>query len=304
MILGPLREPEGFLHRLKSNGNEAANLEAMMRLEAARSRVAGTVRTRTGRMMVMMVLAFVVLGGVVTGCQEEDGETAEETGLSQETGVADGSAAANSITTTGSETTLVSPDEAVIYVTVETRDEEAAAAVDQNAKQMKKVITRLEQEQVPEEAIETSNVTVNPEGRHDPNTGRLIPEGYRATNTVKVTLTDLERVGTVFSAAVDAGANNVRGPEWRLADDSAPLKEALKKAAQVARAKAEALAEAEGVQVGDVLMMREESASVPPRFATTYQSAMDMAAMPEAAPVNPQDLEVRASVIVTYRLER
>lgn len=274
-----------------------------------------------GKILLGAVLLLALVGLAVAGCQADTEETASGDNSSRETLSEEDSAVSsspqvlsgenssapsstlNSITTTGRETTLASPDEAVIYVTVETRGEEAAAAVDENARQMKEVITRLEQEEVPEEAIQTSNVTVHPEGRHDPDTGRLIPEGYRARNTVEVTLTDLERVGDIYSAAVEAGANNVRGPEWRLADDSAAVRDALKKAARVARTKAEALAEAEGAQVGDALVIREESASVPPMyFEPTMGMAAD-AARVESVPVNPQDLQVRASVTVTFRLQ-
>lgn len=274
-----------------------------------------------GKILLGAVLLLALVGVAGAGCQADTEETASGDKSSQETlseedsavssspqVLSEGNSSApfstvNSITTTGRETTLASPDEAVIYVTVETRGEEAAAAVDENARQMKEVITRLEQEEVPEEAIQTSNVTVHPEGRNDPDTGRFIPEGYRARNTVQVTLTDLERVGDIYSAAVEAGANNVQGPEWRLADDSAAVRDALKKAARVARTKAEALAEAEGVQVGDVLVMREESASVPPMY---FETTMGMAADAErvqSVPVNPQDLQVRASVTVTFRLQ-
>lgn len=245
---------------------------------------------------VPLALVAVLAVGLLAGCQEQAAVTQ---GTSEEASVQ----ILDTVTTGGQGTVLAAPDEAVLFISVETQAEEAAAAVDQNAQQMDAVIARLQEEGVPEDAIQTSNVAVFPEGQPDPQTGQVVPDRYRATNTVQVTLTDLERVGQIYSAAVEAGANNVRGPEWRLSEDSVAVQEALKKAAAAARGKAAALAEAEGATVGEVLVMHEDSASSPPVLMRDTAEAM-AAGEVAPTPVNPQDLEVTASVTVTYRLER
>ena len=128
---------------------------------------------------------------------------------------------------------------------------------------LQKVLDRLKSEGVAAEAIETTNVSVYPIRTYNPETGQETLTGYRAQNSVTVTLADAGQVGKVLSAAVEAGANIVSGPVWKLSDDTAAVAAALKKAVANARTKAEALAEAQGVKVGDVVMMNESSVDVP-----------------------------------------
>ncbi|GAB4251200.1 MAG: hypothetical protein Kow00129_12080 [Thermoleophilia bacterium] len=270
--------------------------DSSLKSKAARVQVAASPGS-WGRGAVWAALVLLAAAALLVGCQSE-------TAVTQGQGTEESPVVLDAVTTSGTGKVLASPDEALLYVTVETQASEAAAAVDENAQRMESVIQRLEEEGVPEEAIQTSNVTVFPEARHDPETNRMVTDSYRATNTVQVTLRELERVGEIYSAAVEAGANNVRGPEWRLSEDSVAVQEALKKAAAAARGKAEALAEAEGLAVGEVVVMHEDAASIPPVFfGRGEEMAMDEAALAQT-PVNPQDLEVTASVTITYRLDR
>jgi uncharacterized protein YggE len=164
-------------------------------------------------------------------------------------------------------------------------------------------VDRLKAVGVSDEAIATENVSVYPVRTYNPETGEESLSGYRAQNTVTVTLSDTATVGTVLATAVEAGGTNVAGPEWRLADDSAVIRQALEEATADARQKAEALAAAAGVGLGDVLMLSESGATTPP---VVYEDTRAMAADTAVAipPVSPKDLEVTASVTATYRLKR
>jgi len=209
----------------------------------------------------------------------------------------------DSITVSGEGLVKAGPDEATLTIIVETDAPDAPQTLDANSKQMTQVLERLKAEGLDEASLQTSNVAVYPNRRWDPQTDRETVEGYRAQNSIRVTLTDLTKVGDVFTAATEAGANNISGPEWRLAEDSAAVSQALDKAFASARAKAETLAKAAGLTLGDVLTMQESSVSIPPIMYDTRGSA-DMAAAEalKAAPINPMDLEVRGSVTLTFRL--
>jgi len=120
-----------------------------------------------------------------------------------------------------------------------------------------------------------------------------------------VTLKDAAVIGKVLAAAVEAGVNNFSGPVWRLRDDSAAVSEALTQAVADARSKAEALAAAQGVKVGDVIMMNEGSVQTP--AAQVYYEAYDLgagAAKVAPPPISPAALDVTATVTVTYALDR
>ncbi len=216
-------------------------------------------------------------------------------------------AAPDTITVLGKATVSSPPDEAVLTLTVESDGTDPGAAMNANSAAVTKVMERLKAEGVEATAIETANVTVYPVRAYNQQTGEETLTGYRAQNTVTVTLKDADAVSKVLSAAVEAGVNNFSGPVWRLRDDSAAVADALKQAVENAKTKAETLAGAQGVKVGNVLMMNEGSVSVP--ISPVYYEAYDMArsvagAAVEAPPISAASLDVTATVTVTYVLNR
>jgi uncharacterized protein len=209
----------------------------------------------------------------------------------------------DTISVTGMGTVLAAPDEAVLIVSVETEGDQAAPTADENARQMQDVVDRLRQEGLSDEALETAAVNVYP--IHEMTDGRGAPRvtGYRAQNTLRVTIAETADVGRIYAAAVEAGANNIMGPEWRLSDDSVAVQEALAKAVGVARGKADALAEAAGVSVGRVVKLREDSASFPMYDTMERAAAEDMDGVAQP-PIQEQQLTVTATVNVVFQLGR
>jgi uncharacterized protein len=104
----------------------------------------------------------------------------------------------------------------------------------------------------------------------------------------------LERAGAALQAAVGAGANQVDGPSLTKADSDKLYADALRAAVADARARAEVLAAAAGVKVGEVVSIVEGSTSSGP-------IAYDMAASPEA-PIQPGTQDIEATVTVTFAI--
>lgn len=258
-------------------------------------------RRRAPWLMTMATLLFaVILALGLAGCQSDDSTTAPlqgESGSSQQL--------VDTITVNGTATVTAVPDEAVITVSVETDGATPAEALDANSKQAQAVVDRLKAEGVSDEAIDTQNVSVYPNRTYNPETGQETLDGYRAQNTVTVTLTDISTIGKVLAAATEAGGTNVSGPEWRLADDTEAVKQALQEATADARQKAEVLAAAAGVVVGDVIVLNESGATTPPIVYTeAYRAAGAADSMAATPPISPQELDVVGSVVVTYRINR
>jgi uncharacterized protein YggE len=226
-------------------------------------------------------------------------------------GTSSASPALNTVSATGQATIYAAPDQAMLVVSVQNDAADAATAMDQNAKTMKTVIDRLKAEGLADTAIETTGVQVYPLEAPivEPvpsTTGPVTPRvtGYRAQNTVQVTITKLDTVGPIYAAAIEAGANNVSGPMWRLSDDSTAVKDALKKAVASAKGKADALAGAAGASVGAVLSL-SDNASIGP-LVNYYGASMDAAkaGAVSAPPVQQQQLEITASATAVYELKR
>ena len=80
---------------------------------------------------------------------------------------------------------------------------------------------------------------------------------YQASNIVEVTVRDVDRAGAAVTAATEAGANIVSGPDLRMADPEAAANRAYAAAYRAARARAEAYAGAAGLTVARVLSIRD-----------------------------------------------
>jgi uncharacterized protein YggE len=207
----------------------------------------------------------------------------------------------------GEATVTSPPDEAVLTLAVESDAADPGASMNKNAAAVSAVLARLKDEGVDEADIQTANVSVYPLRTYNPETGAEKLTGYRSQNSVRVTLADAKQVGKVLSAAIAAGANNVSGPVWTLSDDTAAAAKALKSAAENARTKAEALAEALGVGLGDVMMISENSVQGP--VYPTYAGMLDTAALKGGGgvadtPISAGSLDVTATVTVTFVLKR
>lgn len=124
-----------------------------------------------------------------------------------------------------------------------------------------------------------------------------LPQGfYTATNSVEVTIRNLDTAGKVLSAATSAGANQLYGIRFEIEDPSGLLAEARKKAVEDARARAEKLAQLAGVKLGPAVSITElDGGGGPvPMFA--------MAKMDSAAPVERGELTVTSTVQIVFAL--
>jgi hypothetical protein len=178
----------------------------------------------------------------------------------------------------------------------------ALEAQKQIAQVMQRVIKEIKAQGIPEEKIRTAGLSLNPVYSHPaPRTGQE-PEaprivGYRASNTVRVQVDEMDRVGAVIDAGIGAGANQLNSLAFDLRDDLKFRQQALQLAAREARAKAETIAAALNLQLGEVIEVREEG--IPPTYPVERRFAAPAAA---ATPVQPGQVQVNAGVSVRFRL--
>lgn len=143
------------------------------------------------------------------------------------------------------------PDEARFQAGVNTWAANARAAADANAQAIRKVVTALRGAGVAEKDIQTRAVNVQRVDWGD-RKGQ-----YQASNIVAVTVRDIDRTGAAVTAATEAGANIVSGPDLRMSDPEAAANSAYGAAYKAARARAEAYAEAAGMEIARVLTIRD-----------------------------------------------
>jgi uncharacterized protein len=181
-----------------------------------------------------------------------------------------------SISVTASGEATLSPDLALVSLTVSGSGKELPSTRDEVNARASAVLARLRDLGVADADLIAPDVAINPD--YDYRRGqRLI--GYRVARRILARVRDLERLGEVLDGVVAAGANEVHGAQMMASDPSAAEQAALAEAVTSAQAKAAALAHAAGVKLGAVTRIEEQPdlGSIPmPRMQA-------MAAMPESA---------------------
>jgi uncharacterized protein YggE len=195
----------------------------------------------------------------------------------------------DTVTTLGHGVITVAPDEATVTAGVHTQAASASAALAENAKLMTKAIAALKA--AGGQDLQTQQVSLYPQ---------TSPEGqvtsYVADNSVSAK-TKIADAGALIDAAVGAGANTVSGPTLSVSDRDARYRDALGKAVQDARLKAEALAKAGGFGVGPISSVTEQSGGgVTPVFAS------GAVAKDAATPIEPGTADITGDVSVTFRI--
>jgi uncharacterized protein YggE len=205
-----------------------------------------------------------------------------------------------SVTASAEGVVSAAPDQAEIDIGVTTEATDAKQAAQQNAQKVDRVLAALRRTLGSKSDLRTIGYSLNPVYDYPREGGEPRLKGYAASNVVRARTGDLDRVGGVIDAAIAAGANNITGLRFMLKDDAAVKSEALRQAAQEARRKAEAIAQALGVRVVRVLAAQESG----PVAVPFYGAEMAMRARADApTPVEPGTLEVRATVSVTLEVQ-
>ena len=162
------------------------------------------------------------------------------------------------ITVTGNGSATAVPDRASWSFSVDTRGATASAALSSNADAANAIVAALKGAGVAAADLQTTEVSLDPQTSQDGT--KII--GYAASSSVSVTAA-IGSSGALVDAAVKAGATGVSGPSLAVSDQDALYADALKSAIANADAKAKTIADATGVQLGDVQTVVEGSSSTP-----------------------------------------
>ena len=190
----------------------------------------------------------------------------------------------------------VAPDRAITRFGVQFQARDAQTAQTRVNETMQRVIQAVRRLNIPENRISTERLELFPLYEQPrPNEAQRLT-GYRAANVVRVELDATARVGPVIDAATGAGVNTIEGIQFALANEAPHRREALHKAAQEAREKAQLIAGALDAKLERLLEASEASVEfIPPRPLEFARA--DLAA---AAPVQPGEIVLRATVTVRY----
>ena len=238
------------------------------------------------KMFEALLLGMIVILASTNSCLGADDEDCDEISTLTVSGTGDATDDADMVT---------------VVLGVQTRDESAAGAVADNARMMADSIEALKAAGVPEDEIKTSGFSIY--STRDWIDGKLSDKVvFEVSNKVTFTfdLTDEVDVGEVLDAAVSAGTNSVDSVTFGLRDPTSVQEEALEDAVADAMGKAEVISEAADVALGRILSISEGGASPVPMAESRVYFAADVAT---TTPIVPGDVEVTATVTITYEIE-
>ena len=242
---------------------------------------------------VLTTLAGLLIIGSIAGCAAVGAPTA--TALNQ----APTSSAGRTITVVGSGTAAGAPDRATAQLGIETQSTTPEQATKANNDQMAKLIEALKSAGIAEQDIQTAYYSVYTEQRYKPETGEATGEIiYHTSSSLSVTIRDISQVGAVLDKAVTAGANNISGVSFSVADTTKLEAAAREKAVADARARATDLARLFGVEVGKVATISEVVTGGP---VPVYDRATGMGG--GGAPIQPGQLSISTQLQVTFSVK-
>ncbi|HLY01010.1 MAG TPA: SIMPL domain-containing protein [Candidatus Cybelea sp.] len=155
------------------------------------------------------------------------------------------------ITASGTGTVALPPDIATVRAGLQTNASSASDAVSQNNAAYDRIVGGVAKLGIAraDVALDYYNVRYNPR----PQTMAANPTGeqfgYTVSRNFQVTVRRIGMAGTVVDACIDAGATDINGVTFGLADRVAARAQAISKAIADARANAETIARSAGLRI-------------------------------------------------------
>jgi len=205
------------------------------------------------------------------------------------------------IRVSGSGEVAVVPDIAYINIGVHSEAENVSSALEANNTQATKLTEALQAEGIEAKDIQTTNFNVYPQTRYD-NMGQPVGTSYVVDNTVYITVRDLTKLGKLLDSAISAGANNIYGISFDIADKETVLAQARELAIKDAEAKAKSVATVAGVTLGQILSI---DVSTPTYTQPYYGYGMGGGAegLKTSVPVSAGQIVVTYTATLNYAIE-
>lgn len=240
----------------------------------------------------VIALTAIVLGGpALIGSRPSD--------LVPVRGSTDNSGLVKGITVQGTGSITISPDLATVSVGVQAQASRAAQAQSQASAVMNKIIAAVKQGGIADADLTTQWISLQPLYDYSP-TGSVPPRviGYQASQSLSIKVRQIATTGAVIDAAVGAGATQVNGISFTVADPTSATAQARSAAVADARQHAASLAQAAGVALGTLVSMSEVVTPAP----TPIPYAAGLAAPDAKTPVQVGTTEIVVMVEATFAI--
>lgn len=189
------------------------------------------------------------------------------------------------------------PDTLTADVSVEASAPDVTTATNQTNDRQKSVLNALNASGIDAKDISTTGVSLQPQYGTDGST----ISGYRASNSIQITIRKLDTASQVLANVISAGgdATRINSVSYSIEDDSKLVSDARARAFNDAKERAAQYAELSGLSLGKILLISESPGSEPPPPPTP----MPRGAMASDVPLQPGEQTVGFSVTAVWELD-
>lgn len=158
----------------------------------------------------------------------------------------------------------VKPDRARLSVAVDTANIQLRKAEEETNRIVRAYLEELKSLGLKDEQISTAGVSIHPEFVWDDKARQQRLVSYHARREIDLRVDDLQQIGDVILKATMVGVNQVNPPVLESSKSKELSRQALVKATEDARAKAQLLADTLGVKLGAVRSISANDNPPPP----------------------------------------
>lgn len=202
------------------------------------------------------------------------------------------------ITVSASGEVETDPDKATVSVGLESRGDAAEDVTDDLAARAEQLRGTFSDLEIPDENVEEGRYDVRPVSNREGSV-----EEFRGTHSFDITIDDVDRVGEVIDAAVEAGADDVGRVNFTLQDETRDelRKDAIDDALANADEEAEHVADNRGVELTGTTSVTTSDVDVQP---VRYDAASEALEADDAGTarteIDADPVSVTASATVVY----
>ncbi|MBI4714167.1 SIMPL domain-containing protein [Candidatus Uhrbacteria bacterium] len=198
----------------------------------------------------------------------------------------------------------IRPDIARVSFAVESRAETLSSAQNDNSERMNSLIEKIKTLGMDAKDIQTSTYNAYEEKKYDPQTGtydKVI--GWVVSQTVELTIRDLEKVSSILETVGQNNATNISGPNFAVENDLKAVDEARLEAIADAQSRAQAIADQLGVKLNTPTSYNEwkDGGPIIYGYAKVEAVADDVSVAPT---IEEGQEEVTLHVSVTYSIKQ
>ena len=205
------------------------------------------------------------------------------------------------VSVTGNGVVDAEPDMATLRLGVVSTAKTSTLATESNSKSVRRIFKVLSEKGIQQDDYETTRFQLIPQRQYRKGQPPLIT-GYQVSNVLVVRIYNLDKVGEIMQAAIDAGGNNFESLVYSVDDTNELMEEARIRAVEDALEKAMALTEPLDAQVGPPLSIQELRRGGQPFHSPMRMESAD--ALRSNVPVKgPSELSVACEVQVKFSLE-